>query len=107
MIKKNLYTVAELDFLEDQVANFIAFLQGRPVHLLQDRVAMKTTKTGGSMPTVIATIEDQMKANTHVMKELLNMMPVLEALRKESIESIQGKGTAAISPRMQRLLGTN
>ena len=90
--KSNLYTQAELEFLEEQVKESIQFLKNRPFSTLQDRMSRKQTRNGGYVETCIASIEDQAKANILMMEKLLNMLPALETMRERLAEGPSVKG---------------
>ena len=98
--KKNLYVAAELNFLEDQIKEAMLFLRSRPLSALVDRIEMKPTRGGGMMPMVVATVEDQAKANVLIMEKLLAMLPALNQMRETASDDIGTKGGVQRSERM-------
>jgi hypothetical protein len=57
--KANNYITAELDFAEEQLASWKEYVLSNPFPTLKDRVELKQTKTGGVIPMVVSTIEQQ------------------------------------------------
>lgn len=81
--KKNNYITAELEWAEEQLASWKAYIDANPFHELKDRHAWKETKTGGSMPVVVATIEVQGKYLQETMKNYLALLDVVDKLREQ------------------------
>lgn len=99
------YTLAELEFIEHKVNEHIQFLNARPAHELEDRMAWKQTQNGGSIPTCIATIEQQFAANIKSMQELAKLLPMLEEMRNGLADVIELRGGQGELPsRLQRKL---
>ncbi|GAB3975878.1 hypothetical protein GCM10028806_34420 [Spirosoma terrae] len=102
---KHTYTLPELEYLEKKVDEYIQFLEARPVHELEDRMAYKTTANGGSIPTIIATIEAQFAANIKAMEQLTKLLPQLEEMRKGAADVVEIRGGQGQLPsRVERLL---
>lgn len=54
---KTTYINAELDWAEQQLASWKAYVDANPLHELTDRIEWKPTAKGGLMPMVIASID--------------------------------------------------
>ena len=66
-VKKNTYISTELDWAEQQLQTWRAYVDANPLHLMKDRIEWKPTKTG-VMPMVVASIEQQGKFVQDTMK---------------------------------------
>jgi hypothetical protein len=58
-IKKTTYVNAELDWAEQQLASWKAYVDANPLHELKDRIEWKPTAKGGMLPMVIASIDNE------------------------------------------------
>jgi len=100
--KKSNYINAELDWAEEQLASWKAYIDANPMHEIKDRQAWKETKTGGSMPVVIATIEAQGKYIQETMKNYLALLDVVNKLREaEEDKKKTARGSAVVPTRME------
>ena len=96
---KNNYISAELDWAEQQLRTWRAYVDANPIHELADRKAWKETKGGGQMPVVVATIEQQIKSIQDTMKNYLALLEVVNNLReKEEQKQISSRGDKGLSP---------
>lgn len=102
--KKNNYITAELDWAEEQLQSWKAYIDANPFHLLQDRKAYKETKAGGSMPVVVATIEQQGKYIQETMKSYLAMLEVVEKLRQQEEEKVEKRGKGELNAQQKVLM---
>ena len=84
-IKKTTYINAELDWAEQQLQSWKAYVDANPLHELKDRVEWKPTSKGGMIPMVIASIEAQGKFIQETMKNYLALLEVVEKLREKEI----------------------
>ena len=93
-ITKTTYVNAELDWAEEQLKSWKAYVDANPLHELKDRIEWKPTAKGGMMPMVIASIEAQGKFIQETMKNYLALLEVVEKLREkeEAKVEIRGKG---------------
>ena len=93
-ITKTTYVNAELDWAEEQLKSWKAYVDANPLHELKDRIEWKPTSKGGMMPMVIASIEAQGKFIQETMKNYLALLEVVEKLREkeEAKVEIRGKG---------------
>lgn len=97
--KKNNYITAELAWAEEQLESWKAYVDANPIHELKDRIEWKVTKTGGSIPMVIASKEAQIKCIQDTMTKYLQLLEVIDKLReKEELKKISTRGDAELSP---------
>lgn len=99
--KKNSFINAELQFAEDQIKSWKAYVLANPIDKLTDRIEYKTTKTGGMIPMVIASIEQQGKFLQETMKNYLALAEVIDKLREKEEAKIEVKGGSDVPHRMQ------
>ena len=95
------YINTELDWAEEQLATWKAYIDANPLHELKDRIEWKTTKTGGAMPMVIASIEAQGKFLQETMKNYLALLEVVDKLREKEEAKKTARGSSEVPPRMQ------
>ena len=93
-IKKTTYVNTELEWAEQQLVSWKAYVNANPLHELKDRIEWKPTAKGGMLPMVIASIEAQGKFVQETMKNYLALVEVVEKLRtiEESKVEVRGKG---------------
>jgi hypothetical protein len=93
-VKKTTYINAELDWAEQQLTSWKAYVDANPLHELKDRIEWKPTSKGGMLPMVIASIEAQGKFIQETMKNYLALLEVVDKLRKieEAKVEVRGKG---------------
>lgn len=97
--KKNNYITAELDWAEEQLASWKAYIDANPMHELKDRLSFKETKTGGMIPMVVASIEQQGKYIQDTMKNYLALLEVVDKLREaEEVKQTKVRGKEELSP---------
>jgi len=91
---KTTYISVELDWAEQQLQSWKAYVDANPLHELKDRIEWKPTSKGGMLPMVIASIEAQGKFLQETMKNYLALLEVVDKLRKieEAKVEIRGKG---------------
>lgn len=93
MAKQNTYINAELEWAEQQLASWKAYVDANPLHELKDRVKYKETRTGGMIPMVVASIESQGKFIQDTMKNYLSLLEQVDKLReKEEAKKIPVRG---------------
>lgn len=95
--KKNNYISAELDFAEQQLASWKLYVEANPFENLKDRIEWKPTKGGGTMPMVIASIEQQGKFLQETMKNYLALLEVVDKLREKEEAKLETRGNSAMS----------
>ncbi len=97
--KKNNYITAELDWAEEQLESWKAYVDANPMYELKDRIQFKETRGGGVMPMVIASIEQQGKFLQETMKNYLALLDVVNKLREaEEQKKEKIRGNEALSP---------
>lgn len=99
--KKQLFTEIELSWAEDQLLSWRAYVDANPLHELKDRIEWKPTAKGGSMPMVIASIEQQGKFIQDTMKNYLALLKEVDAMRSIEEAKKEARGSASVPHRMQ------
>jgi len=99
--KANNYITAELDFAEEQLASWKLYVLANPINELKDRIEWKPTKGGGTMPMVVASIEQQGKFLQDTMKNYLSLLEVVNNLREKEEAKKEARGSGTVPHRMQ------
>lgn len=102
--KKNSYITAELDWAEEQIESWKAYVDANPLHELKDRIEWKPTSKGGAIPMVIASIEQQGKFIQETMKNYLMLLEVVDRLREAESKKIETRGKSEISALAEEFL---
>ena len=79
---KKLFVDIELEWAESQLESWKKYVDANPIHELKDRVEWKPTSKGGTMPMVIASIEQQGKFIQETMKNYLALLKEVDAMRQ-------------------------
>jgi len=95
--KKTTYINTELDWAEEQLVTWRAYVDANPMHELKDRIEWKPTAKGGTMPMVIASIEAQGKFIQETMKNYLALLEVVDKLRKVEEAKVEVRGAGGMS----------
>jgi len=95
--KKTTYVNAELDWAEEQLQSWKAYVDANPLHTLKDRIEWKPTSKGGMLPMVIASIEAQGKFIQETMKNYLALLEVVDKLRKIEESKVEVRGSGELS----------
>lgn len=98
---KNSYITAELQFAEEQLHTWREYVEHNPINKLKDRIEWKTTKTGGSLPLVVASIEAQGKFIQETMKNYLALLEVVDKLREKEEAKMEARGKGEVPHRMR------
>ena len=98
---KNNYITAELNWAEERLASWKAYIDKNPLHEMKDRIEWKPTARGGMLPMVIASIEAQGKFIQETMKNYLALLEVVDRLREKEQVKKQARGNSDVPPRMQ------
>lgn len=101
MAKKGTFINAELDWAEEQLLSWKAYVDANPLHELKDRIEWKPTSKGGMLPMVIASIEAQGKFIQETMKNYLGLLEVVEKLRQQEESKKEARGSGEVPLRMQ------
>ncbi len=96
-IKKTTYINTELDWAEQQLTSWKAYVDANPLHELKDRIEWKPTAKGGMLPMVIASIEAQGKFIQETMKNYLALLEVVEKLREKEEAKVEIRGSGELS----------
>lgn len=100
--KKQLFIEMELEWAEEQLASWKAYIDCHPFEELKDRVEMKPTARGGLMPMVIASIEQQGKFLQETLKNYLALLKEVNLMRADEASAKEAKGGSFIPHRMSR-----
>lgn len=104
-VKKETYVNTELDWAEEQLKSWRAYVDKNPFDTLKDRIEWKPTARGGVMPMVIASIEAQGKFIQETMKNYLALLDVVNNLReKEDAKKIEVRGKAELGYQADKFL---
>ncbi len=79
--KSENYISIELDWAEEQLSSWKAYVDANPLHELKDRVEMRVTARG-TYPMVISTVESQGKFIQDTIKNYLALLEVVDKLRE-------------------------
>lgn len=97
--KKQLYVGAELEWAEEQLESWKAYVDKNPLHELKDRIEWKPTSKGGVLPMVIASIEAQGKFIQDTMKNYLALLKEVDSMRSiEEVKKLKARGVENLSP---------
>lgn len=99
--KANNYITAELDFAEEQLASWKAYVLANPFPELKDRIENKPTARGGVIPMVVASIEQQGKFLQDTMKNYLQLLEIVNNLREKEEAKKEARGSGVVPHRMQ------
>jgi hypothetical protein len=94
---KTTYINTELDWAEEQLGSWKAYVDANPLNLIKDRIEWKPTAKGGTMPMVIASIEAQGKFIQETMKNYLALLEVVDKLRKVEEAKVEVRGNGEMS----------
>lgn len=100
--KKQTFAEIELEWAEKQLKEWKEYIDNNPLHTLKDRIEWKPTARGGSMPMVIASIEQQGKFIQETLKNYLALLKEVDAMREKEAVKQEAKGGSNIPVRMQR-----
>jgi len=96
-LKKTTYVTAELDWAEEQLTHWRAYIDANALPNLTDRIEYKQTANGGSIPMVVASIEAQGKFVQETMKNYLALLEQVDKLReKEEKKTVETRGGAKL-----------
>ena len=98
---KSTYINTELDWANEQLNSWRAYVDANPLHLLKDRIEWKPTAKGGAMPMVVASIESQGKFIQDTMKNYLALLEVVDNLRNKEDAKKEARGSASVPHRMK------
>jgi hypothetical protein len=100
--KKQVFIEVELQWAEEQLATWKAYIDKHPFDEMDDRVKWKETKNGGAMPVVVATIEAQQKSIRDTMKDYLMLLKEVKIMREaEALKQKEVRGGGDVPHRMK------
>lgn len=102
--KKNIFVEAELDWAEEQLISWKAYVDQNPLHELKDRIEWKPTAKGGLLPMVIASIEQQGKFIQETMKNYLALLKEVDLMREKEEEKVEKRGKGKLNSQQEELL---
>lgn len=102
--KKTTYINTELDWAEEQLSSWKAYVDANPLHQLKDRIEWKPTAKGGAMPMVIASIEAKGKFIQETMKNYLALLEVVDKLRSLEDAKVEVRGNAELGSMAEKFL---
>lgn len=103
-LKKTTYINTELEWAEEQLKSWRAYVDANPMHELKDRIEWKPTAKGGVLPMVIASMEAQGKFIQETMKNYLALLEVVDTLREKQEAKIEVRGKGALSSKAEKFL---
>jgi hypothetical protein len=101
-VKKQSYISAELEWAEQRLTEWRAYIDNNPINGLKDRIEWKPTAKGGTMPMVIASQESQIKSLRDTMKEYLALLEVVDRLREKEEQKAEARGSQEINGKMKQ-----
>jgi hypothetical protein len=91
------YETFSLSWLSNKALELKEYVDARPLNLLADRIAYKETKTGGVIPVVIATIEQQRADLSKAVKDYGDIsMQIKKLMEEERLKVIETRGDVEI-----------
>jgi len=102
--KKPIFVDIELEWAEKQLQEWKAYIDANPLHTLRDRIEWKPTSRGGSIPMVIASIEQQGKFVQDTLKNYLALLKEVDAMREAETKKIEARGQAGVSSHAEEWL---
>lgn len=103
-VNKTTYINTELEWAEEQLKTWKAYVDNNPLHTLKDRIEWKPTSKGGMLPMVIASIEQQGKFIQETMKNYLALLEVVDKLREKEEAKIEVRGKGELSGQAEDFL---
>jgi hypothetical protein len=98
-VKKNIYVEAELEWAEKQLLEWKDYVDANPLASLKHDIQWKPTKNGGTMPMVIASIQQQGKFIQDTMEKYLKLLAEVNRMRTlEEEKKIKARGIENLSP---------
>ena len=97
--RKSNYIDIDLDWAEQQLASWKAYVDANPIDKLKHDIEWKPTKNGGTIPMVIASIQQQGKFIQDTMKNYLALLKEVDMMReREDLKKSTPRGNQALSP---------
>jgi len=103
-VTKTTYINTELEWAEEQLVTWKAYVDANPLHMLKDRIEWKPTSKGGLIPMVIASIEAQGRFIQDTMKNYLSLLEVVDNLRNKEEAKIDIRGKVKLGSQAEEFL---
>ena len=95
--QQSTYVDFELEWLENKAAELKKYVDDRPLHELTDRMAYKETKTGGVLPVIISTIEQQRADLSKAVKDYGEILKIVNDIREKEAIKLEKRGGGKIA----------
>jgi hypothetical protein len=95
-VTKSTYINTELQWAEEQLSSWKAYIDKHPLHNMTDRIKNKSTANGGVIPLVVASIEAQGKFIQETMKNYLALLEVVDRLREKESAKVEVRGKTGL-----------
>lgn len=102
--KKQTFAEIELEWAEKQLKEWKEYIDANPLHTLKDRIEYKPTARGGTIPMVVASIEQQGKFIQDTLKNYLALLKEVDAMREEEAKKVEVRGKAELSTQAEKWL---
>lgn len=102
-VKKEVFINAELDWAEEQLRSWRAYVDKNPFEELTDRIEERATLKG-TTSVVVATIEQQGKFLQETIKNYLALLEVVNNLREKQNAKIEVRGKAELGYQADKFL---
>lgn len=103
-VKKQSYINTELEWAEQQLVTWRAYVDANPLHELKDRIEWKPTAKGGMLPMVIASVEAQGRFIQDTMKNYLSLLEVVDNLRSKEEAKVEVRGKVTLGSQAEEFL---
>lgn len=96
--KTNTYIDFELDWLQTKAEQLKAYVDSNPFDQLEDRIRLKETARGGTIPVLAASIEAQIKSLTQALKDYAQIIEAIDKMREAEAKKSSARGDIDLSP---------
>lgn len=103
-VKKQTFAEIELEWAEKQLKEWKEYIDNNPLHTLKDRIEWKPTSKGGTIPMVIASIEQQGKFIQDTLKNYLALLKEVDAMREAESKKVEIRGKGELSTQAEKWL---
>lgn len=103
-VKKQTFAEIELEWAEKQLKEWKEYIDNNPLHTLKDRIEWKPTSRGGSIPMVIASIEQQGKFIQDTLKNYLALLKEVDLMREAEAKKVEIRGKGELSTQAEQWL---
>jgi len=95
--QQSTYVDFELEWLENKSRELKAYVDKRPLDELSDRIAWRDTKSGGTIPVVVATIEQQRSDLSKAVKDYGEIIKIVNEVREKESLKLEKRGGGKIA----------